>query len=109
MVEHEPRLRVALLQGGGGLPAHVTENVAGTGRLDDRDIGAVHQCVKRRSRLGATRAGEDPVAELDAVAIATGRTVVESDGLVLLSRHTAPLPDGSITRLDARPHPCVLD
>src|SRR6266699_1933007 len=104
MVEQEPRLRVALLQGAGGFPAHVTENVAGTRRLDDRDVGAVDQRVQRRGRLGVARISENPVAELDPVAVAAGRTVVELDGLVLVSRHVAPLAGGYVSGLEARQH-----
>src|SRR5437899_662613 len=104
MVEQEPRFRVALLQGAGGFPAHVTENVAGTRSLDDRDVGAVDQRVQRRGRLRVTRISEDPIAELDPVAVAAGRTVVELDGLVLVTRHLAPLAGGYVSGLKARQH-----
>src|SRR6266704_867344 len=104
MVEQEPRLRVALLERGSGFPAHVTENVARPRRLDDRHVGAVDQRVERRSRFSVTGVGEQAIAELDAVAVAAGRTVVELDSLVLMTRHLATLAGGDVSGLEAWQH-----
>src|SRR5689334_1960527 len=95
---------MALLQGRGRLPAHVTENVARTRRLDDRDVGAVDERVQRCGRLSITRIGEDLVSELDAVAVAACRAMVELDGLVLVTGHLAPLARGDVSGLEARQH-----
>src|SRR5260221_9029689 len=104
MVEQEPRLRVALLQGPSGFPAHVTENVARPRRLDDRDVGAIDQRVEGRGRLGVTGVGEQAITELDSVAVAAGRTVVELDGLVLVTRHLATLAGGDVSGLETPQH-----
>src|SRR5437660_1336756 len=65
MVEHEPRLGVALLQGGGGLPAHVTENVAGARRLDDRDVDVDGLDAEASHMRQQGRAGVEHHATLD--------------------------------------------
>ena len=77
---------MSLPQLAGGLPAHVAEDVPGTGRLDDRDVGAVDQLVEGRRRFRVARVRDDLAVDVDPVTIAAHRSVVKLHRLVADAR-----------------------
>src|SRR5712692_7944296 len=85
MVEQEPRLRMPALELTSRFPAHMAEDVAGSRRLDDRHVRPLDQRVQRSGRLGVARIGEDAAIDLDAIAVAAARPVVELDRLVFVT------------------------
>src|SRR5258708_12334537 len=85
MVEHEPGLRVPALQLGRRLPAHVAEHVARAGRLDDRDVGSIHQLVQGSGHLGIAGVGEDSAVDLDSIAVAATGALADLARLLLLA------------------------
>src|ERR1700716_2019623 len=85
VVEHEASLRVASLQVGGRLPAHVAENVPGPRRFDDGDVSTAHQLVEWLCRFCVARVGEDAIVDPNAVTTGAAGAVVELDRLVLVA------------------------
>src|SRR2546421_11603511 len=104
VVEDEARLGMAFLERRRGLPAHVAEDVARTGRLDDRDVGPVDQPLQRRGGLGVARVRKNLAAEVDPVAVAAGRAVVQRDGLIAITAGLAARPGVYVAGLEARSH-----
>src|SRR5665213_2833959 len=84
MVEEETRLRMASLQAGRRLPAHMAENVPRTSCFHDGDIVTAHQLIEWGGRLGVPGVGQDFVADLDSVAAGPAGAVVELDRLVFI-------------------------
>src|SRR5712691_12963738 len=104
MVEHEPGLRMPALQLGCRFPAHMTEHVAGTCRLDYRHVGSVDEGLKRSGHLGVARIGEDTTVDVDSIPVAAARAVIELDGLVLVSRRGTRWLRSAVVHLELGAH-----
>src|SRR2546427_452888 len=104
VIEEEARIWMTLPQLRRRLPAHVAEDVARTGRLDNRGVGSLDQLVQWRCGLGVAGVGHDLAVDVDAISIAAHGPVVQLDALVLDPCHRAGCLRGHVADLELGPH-----